>query len=290
MSERRFATIQVIVATWLFSFVGPLAKLLPLSAGAIAFWRGVFGVVALICFAAMTRVQVSRVWRYQHALALLATGLLTAGNWYFYVLAAKISTVAVAVVVLFTYPLFTALLEPWVFRERFRWHHVAGGLVVLAGILLLTPTFSLSDSTTLGALCALVASLSFTCRNLVSRHFVQLYPATTVMLYQMMACVVLFAPAGLSAMRLPSLKEFMLLFILGFGLTAISQTLFIASLRRLTTSYSSLLVSMQPLYTTAIAIPMLGEVPTRRTIAGGLVILVAVVFSMVMNAQVPNRR
>lgn len=279
------ATLQVLLATWLFSVVGPLAKALPLGAGAIAFWRGAFGVVALLCFAAINRSSALQVKHFGHAFALLATGFFTAGNWYFYVHAAKVSTVAVAVVVLFTYPLFTAIVEPFIFRERFGWYNVVGGVFVLGGILLITPKFGLSDSTTLGAVYALIASLSFTGRNLISRRFVRSYSATTVMLYQMITCTLVFAPAGLGSSRLPNLRELLLLLLLGAGLTAVSQTLFIASLRRLTTSHSSLLVSLQPLYTTLIAIPMLGEVPTGRTVVGGFVILGAVVFSVVMNSR-----
>ncbi|HEY5955744.1 MAG TPA: DMT family transporter [Polyangiaceae bacterium] len=305
MTDSARATLQVVVATVLFSFVGPLAKLLPMNAGAIAFWRSVLGIVALSSFALTNRfrqrsclARKKNLWHGQnahrrvslrHSILLLGTGLFTAGNWYFYVQAAKVSSVAVAVVVLFTYPLFISLMEPLIFRDRFRWINVGSGVFVLAGVMLITDRFSLANTTTLGAMYALVASLSFTASSLTNRRFVRTYSATTVMLHQMLTCSLVFAPAGWVT-GWPGWRIFGLLILLGAGLTAISQTLYVASLRQLTSSHASILVSLQPIYTTLIAIPMLHEVPELSTLGGGALILGAVIGSIVTNSQRRRRR
>jgi drug/metabolite transporter (DMT)-like permease len=311
MTGTATATLQVVVATILFSFVGPLAKLLPLGAGTIAYWRSVLGLLALAGFAIVSRALAANVRnpmqelaarapgaplgavirdgfatrhgdiRWKSSASLLLTGLFTAGNWYFYVQAAKVSTVAVAVVVLFTYPLFISLLEPLLFRDKFRWSNVAAGTLVFLGVALLTERFSLENATTLGALYALIASLSFTASSLTNRWFIRHYSATTIMMHQMFTCALVFAHAGWMS-GWPGMRVFGWLLLLGAGLTAISQTLYVASLQKLTSSYSSLLVSLQPMYTTLIAVVVLHEVPSTNTAAGGMLILSAVIGTIVI--------
>lgn len=285
MMARHRGMVQAIVATLLFSFVGPVAKLLPFSAGAISFWRALLAGAALVAYLLARRQQLWRVRSRSHALGLLGLGALTAANWYFYILAVQVSTVAVAVVVLFTYPLLTALLEPLFFRERLQGWALISGSVVVLGVLLIVPRFTLTDATAQGALYAFIASVSITLRNLISRKAVRSYAASTVILYQASFAAVVFLPSAAATGRWPTPAEWGVLLLLGAGLTAASQVLFVACLRYLTSSFASLVVSVQPVYTTVIALFLLHEVPGSRTLLGGLLVIGAVVFALVMEQR-----
>lgn len=295
--ERDRSIGYVLVATLLFSFIGPVAKLVPQGAGAISFFRAAFALLALATWLAVRRGLA----RERRRLAALfagtpaeraravavhaALGVFLAGNWYFYVLAVQVSSVALAVVCLFTYPLFTAVLEPVFFSEPFRAVDLLAGALVLAGVFVMVERVSGADATALGAFYGVLSALSFTLRNLLGRRAVREHAAETLTLVQFAVATCVFSPCLLVATALPAPRDLLLLAVLGSGLTLSSQLLFIASLKRLSTTVASLIVSLQPALAAAAAFVLLGEVPKSRTIAGGALVLAAVVLALAASAR-----
>ena len=279
--------LRVIVATVLFSFVGPVSKLVALGVGTISFYRASFATLALAAVMALRSLRSARrpflavLPAPRAALELIGLGLLLAGNWYFYVLAIQVSSVVVAVVSLFTYPLITALIEPLVFGQRYRALDLFAGCVVFSGILLVVDHFSLKDASVQGVACGLLASVSITLRNLFSRRALAQRSAQSLNLAQFMVAVLVFAPFLMFERdTTPSLRELVILVIIGGVLTAASWVLFTAALRGLTTTVASFLVSLQPVIATGIAWLLLDERPHLKTLAGGVVILAGVVIAL----------
>ncbi len=280
--QRRRAVVEVMGATLLFSFVGPVAKLVSLGAGAISFWRALFASASLLLVVCWQwRQRRTRLSPRQHA-SLFAMGALMAGNWYFYILAAQVSSVAIAVVCLFTYPLFSALVEPWLFNERYRWWMVVCSVQVATGVALLMGDWDWASANTRGAVYGILAALSLTGRNLWSRRAVRTLHPTHVTLYQFVVALVLFVPFAIAP---PSAGDWGLLALTGALLTTVSQTLFIASLRVLSTGFASILVSVQPIYATLIAWWLLEEVPEASTLLGAALVLAAVFAALVASQR-----
>jgi drug/metabolite transporter (DMT)-like permease len=65
---------------------------------------------------------------------------------------------------------------------------------------------------------------------------------------------------------------------LGVFCTAVAHTLFIQGMRQIRAQTASIISSLEPVYGIVLALVLLGEVPTFRTLAGGAVILIAVLF------------
>ena len=76
--------------------------------------------------------------------------------------------------------------------------------------------------------------------------------------------------------QLFTLRELALLLLLGLGCTAIAHTLFIEGMRTVSAQLASLIASLEPVWGILFALALLGEVPSRRTLFGGAVILGAV--------------
>ena len=112
----------------------------------------------------------------------------------------------------------------------------------------------------------------------------------TVTAYQFAVAAVVFSPFALARTAWPTPAEFVLLAILGGLLTMASQTLFIASLSHLSTSFASILVSLQPIYAVAAAALLLGEVPRPRVLVGGGLVLCAVTLALATRAWARPRR
>src|SRR4029078_9291430 len=69
--------------------------------------------------------------------------------------------------------------------------------------------------------------------------------------------------------------ESALLLVLGVACTGLAHTLFIASMQRLSAHTASVVAALEPVYGIALAALLLQEIPTVRTLAGGVLIVAA---------------
>lgn len=97
-------------------------------------WRFAIAFLCLLPF--LPRMLAAR----RDMLAAVIAGAGYMGTMFFYFLALQHLTVALTVLILFTYPLFTILLGWLAFREKLTWQNaVAAVLVLLAALLILSP-------------------------------------------------------------------------------------------------------------------------------------------------------
>ena len=64
-------------------------------------------------------------------------------HWVTYFYALKLSNVAIGMLSMFTFPVMTALLEPFFTKQKINSIHIALALLVLIGIYFLVPDFSI---------------------------------------------------------------------------------------------------------------------------------------------------
>ena len=213
--------------------------------------------------------------------ALLVGGLLLGGHWICYFFALQYSTVAIGMLSLFTYPAFTAILEPIILKTRFRASHVLLGTLAMLGIYFLAPNFDLQDNYTKGIVLGLISSILYSLRNIFLKHKVERYPGSTLMFYQLMVVTVLTWPvllvwdtSGITGQWIPTLA-------LALVTTAIGHTLFVMSFKHFSVSTASIISSSQPIYGIIMGILFLNEIPGLNTIIGGTLIITTVIVESV---------
>lgn len=254
------------------------AKLIDLSALAITGWRSVFAVAALaaLMLAAGQRIRLHRGRDYALAMAL---GTLFALHWASYFHAIQLSTVAVGIVALFTFPIMTVLLEPLLDGARPGIADLAAGLAGLAGVALMVPQASLADATTRGVAWGLVSALLYATRNTLQRRHFAHYPGTVAMFWQMLAVVAVALPlAVLAGDAAPETEQWHELALLGVVFTALPHSLLAHSLRHFRAATVGLINCLQVLYATVLSALLLGEIPTPSTALGGTLVIGAAVW------------
>lgn len=270
--------IEINAAALLLGMVPLFVKLVPLGPAGLIFWRSLFGALALGAF-----LLVRRQWQHlsgrRELLAVLGVSLLMAAHWLTYFQAIKLSSVAVAVTAIFTYPALTVLLEPLAFGERPHLLDVVLAVVALAGVGLIVPSLSLGDSAVQGVLWGVLSALLFALRNVFYRRWLRRIGGGQLMLYQLLlvmpAAALLMQPADIA------LRDWALLALLGVVFTGVAHSLFVASMRFLKAKTVSLIACLQPVYGIIAAALALQEYPGARTVMGaGIVLSVAVVESM----------
>jgi drug/metabolite transporter (DMT)-like permease len=267
---------MVNAAVLLFGLAGVLGKMSALPAPLIVLARVVIAAPALAVVARLSRSSL-RPRRTRDLVILAGQGGLLAVHWTTFFQSINVSSVAIGLLSFSSFPLFTAALEPALLRQRPSAIQVAGAILVLPGIYLLVPTFSLSDATTAGVLWGLAAGATFALLSVTNRALTRSYASLAISLYQDSVAAVVLLPVLLfvhPAAPLTS-KQLLALLILGLACTALAHTLFIAGLRTLTAQLASLIASLEPVWGILFALLPLGELPSTRTLVGGATIVAA---------------
>ncbi len=282
MSPRTIALWQLSGAVLLSSLTALFAKLIPLPVLHIIFWRSVVATLAIWLFLRTTGNVIRLASRREYGF-FLGSGSLLAVHWLTYFQSIQLSTVAIGIISLYTYPVITIILEPFFDRQRHRVSDVVVGLIVFGGVFLMAPKFELSNATTRGICWGVFSALVYSIRNIIIRKHVRNYPAPTVMLYQVIATVLVLLPFMFSRFEIYPGRVIGQLMLLGVVFTAIHHTLFAAVLKHFSVKTASIIASVQPAIAAVFAWLIIGEVPALRVVAGGLIVIGAAAFETSRN-------
>jgi drug/metabolite transporter (DMT)-like permease len=284
MSPKTRNLIEINLAALLWGGTALFAKLIELPVGHIIFGRSLMAALALALFLRLTGRRLAlRSVRDAGMLAL--TGALMGAHWLTYFQAIKVSSVAVGIIAIHTYPILTILLEPLFRRERLQWTDGALGVAVLAGVAILVPEFHLRSALGRGVLWGVVSAVFFALRNLLTRPYARRYPGSLVLFYQVLVITVLLLPYALGHPARASNAAFSRMVLLGVVFTALPHALFTSGHAHLKAKTASLVAALLPVYGSLLAVWVLGEIPAVRTVVGGLIVVGVVVVETVRSLR-----
>ncbi len=268
--------IAANIAIVFFGLAGVLGKLSGQPSPIIVLGRVVFAGVILLSVVRMQRSPL-RPRNPREALLLIGQGCLLALHWTAFFQSINVSNVAIGLLSFSSFPLFTAALEPILLKQSPSRIQIIAALLVLPGIYLLVPAFSLQNSTTIGVLWGLLAGATFALLSVANRWLGQHYNSLAISLYQDgIAALVLMPTLWLVPINgLWTPRTLLILLVLGIVCTALAHTLFIASMRQITAQTASLFASLEPVWGIVFGFLLLHEIPNGTTIVGGVIILCA---------------
>jgi drug/metabolite transporter (DMT)-like permease len=264
--------LQINICVLLLGGTSLFAKLISLPADAITLYRSVFGCLALFALILATR-DASRPQSLMDYTMIIFTGLLTGGHWVTFFHAIQISTVAVGILSLYTFPIITALIEPLFDKEMIRPGNLILSGVMFAGILLMIPEFELSNQITAGVLWGLASATMFSIRNILVRRKLPHLSSITTLCFQLVIVSAMLFPFVSFENSLVADNRLPLLLLLGIVFTAAPHVLLLASLHHIKAATASLILCLHPMYSIIFAALIISEAPAPRMIAGGLLII-----------------
>jgi len=275
---------ELNLATVFISTSGALGKFIDMPTPVIIWWRSALAILFLYGFIRFRKIKLTLYSR-REAVVILISGLLTGAHWITYFYALKLSNVAIGMLSLFCYPVITALLEPIFVKIKLDVIHILLGIMVLFGIFLLVPDFSLESSHVQGILFGLVSAIFYALRILISKQLVVKYNGTLLMFYQLVILSVVLIPT-LVFMDTSGIKsEWPFVFMLALVTTALGHTMLVHSLKHFSGSTASIISSAQPVFGIIIAYFFLNEIPTKHTLLGGLIIFLTVIIESVRSRK-----
>lgn len=207
---------------------------------------------------------------------MIVGGCLMGIHWVTYFYSLSLSSVAIGMLSIYTYPVITTFLEPLLLKTRFSKMHLGLAVLVLFGIYFLVPEFSFENEQTLAVAFGVTSAFFYSLRNLLMKQEVEKYNGSVLMMYQMIIITIMLSPVlfifDLSAV--PS--QLVPIFFLAVVTTCFGHTLLLMSFRNFSVTTASIISSAQPVYGILLGLFFLGEHPAVNTIIGGTLIIFAV--------------
>lgn len=272
--------IFLLIATLFGSTSGPLGKFIDLPPPVIIWCRCILGGLFLYAFCYFKKANM-KIYSNRDFLTILISALFFGAHWITYFYALKLSNVAIGMLSLFTYPMLTALIEPLFIKVKFDPMYIVLSLMVLLGLYILAPEFSLQNSYVEAIIFGVISAFFYALRNIISKKLISRYTGTSIMFYQLAVLTVVLLPAIFFMDTSNISTQFPYIIALGLLTTAIGHTMLVSSFKHFSVSTASIISSTQPIFGIILAFMFLNEKPNLNTFIGGSLILATVVIESV---------
>ena len=278
--EYRKSLISLHIAVMLFGLSAVLGQFVTAPAVIVAGGRVICSSLLLFLLSIAGRASLKLKSRKDYGIAVFA-GIILAVHWTTFFQAIQSSSVAIGTITFSTFPLFLTFLEPLLFREKLKVASVLSAAVLLLGVFITIPEFSLENQITIGILWGMVSSLSYAVLSLANRYLSRSYAARTFCLYEQGTAEVVLLRAIFFVKTSWTTQNILGIAAIGFICTAFAHSLYVAAQRKVKAQTAGIISGMETVYGIVYALLFLGEVPGIRELIGGAVILgVALVISL----------
>jgi drug/metabolite transporter (DMT)-like permease len=275
---------NLLLATLFISTSGVLGRYIALPSEIIIWFRAVLAMILLYAFCRYKKIDL-RIKSNKDYAPFFISGVFMALHWVTYFYALKLANVALGLLSLYTFPIIIAFLEPLFFKVKFNPVYILLGLMVLAGLFLLTPEFNIESSQVKGILYGVFSAFCYAIRILILKKQVANYNGTMLMFYQTVIITILLLPTLFYMDSSGLQSQLPYLVLLAFLTTAVGHSLMLHSLKFFSAATASIISSLQPIFGIILAFFFLSEIPTWNTFYGGSLILLTVVIESVRSKK-----
>ncbi len=267
---------------------GSLGRYIVLSPEVTIWVRCVIGALALYLVLKIIKHPTFIGWGKDFRV-LMFTALFLGLHWVTYFYALKMSSVAIGMLSLFSYPVITAILEPFMLKTKHKLNDLLLAMLTFCGVFFLVPEFDLDNGVTIGVGVGVISAVFYAFRNIIIKKSLTGHSGITVMYYQLVILSLMMWPVmfldgwvdnwmGIKSGISP-------LLLLGLLTTAGGHTLFVMSLKHFTVTTVSILSCLSPLFGVLLGYWFLDETPEGNVLIGGGIILVSVVIESVKSVR-----
>lgn len=268
------------LVVFIFGFTGILGKLITLPAMQLVWLRMIIGFlgIGIFIFTAKRPIAVNR----KQLLQYLGIGVIIAVHWIAFFESIKVSTISIALACLSTATLFTAILEPLLFKRKIRSYEIILGIFVIIGLVAIFKfEFQYKLGIILSIFCAFLASIFTVLNGQLTKSFAP----TTISWYEMLGgALVLTLYFGITEpsvfnLSAISINDWMYLLVLGLICTAFAFVASVLVMRHVTPFTVALSINLEPVYGILLALLIFGEEEkmTPGFYIGASIILTAVI-------------
>lgn len=271
----RFGLPALYLAIFLLALTGLFAKLIPLNAISIIQLRGIVATVCLALFSLLQKRSLRLTGARTYA-GVYALGLLLGLHWVTFFHAMQVSSVAVGMLSLFSFPMITIMLEPLFARQRMKAGDFVAGLIMLAGLVIMVgqDVTDLRGQVMQGVAWGVFSAVLFALRNLFQKYHFNHVTSDSLMFHQVVAVGLMLAIfVDYPQVRALDPMDLLKLVLLGILSTAGAHTLLVFSMKQLPVKSVALISCLQPVIAILLAWFVIKETPGVPVLIGGGIVL-----------------
>ncbi len=291
MTHSKHGLSILYVAVFLLSLNGLFSKLIPLDAVSITQLRSVMAAIVLLAFA-LLRKRAIRLKSIKEVIGVYGIGICLGLHWVSFFHAMQVSTVAIGMLSLFTYPVITVFLEPFFNKNKIKFTDIIAAVFVFIGILIIVgDNLNQFDSATMqGVLWGVLSAFLFSIRNILQKYNHSSVSSDGLILHQVTAVsIMLLFFIDIDSLTSLSFNSWLLVVLLGAVSTATAHSLLSYSLKYLAAKSIAMISCLQPLFAAIFAWFILDEEPTTGVMLGGLIIVLVAVYESVYHVGKEKR-
>lgn len=284
---------EFIAGCIIYGMVGIfLSNIHDMHVGSIIFYRLSFGLIILAFYlgirGGLGQLRLKGNKRY-----LVLLGILNVFTMFSYFMAIKSINVSVAVLLLYTAPIYVTLLAPVILKERIAFLGVIALVLSITGVFLVSRpeggfgSLELGGNYLIGLMFGMFAGLSFAFIIFTVRYIRDDYSGISQLFWATAVSIFVLVPYG-GAVSMPVLFDNIRVLIL-FGLvsTAIGSLLYINGLAKIEAHRGSILSLLEPVSVIFFAYFVLNDPITRNMLLGCILILAGAALAMVEKKEYP---
>ena len=212
-------------------------------------------------------------------------GCVLAVHWTSFFHSVQVSTVAIGTMMSVTFPMFVTFIEPVVFREKLRVKSVLSSLILICGVFITIPEFSLANNMTRGILWGVLASLTYAIMTVGNRYFASKYEGMLVCFYEQGTAAIVLLPSLLLVDAEWHATDAALICFVGAVCTAFAYSLYVTAQKRVRAQTAGIITGMETVYGIIYALVLLGEIPSGRELIGCSIIIGVAMYTSVTNSK-----
>jgi drug/metabolite transporter (DMT)-like permease len=272
------ARLQMHFCVFVWGFTAILGKVISLTALNLVLWR--MALTAVFLYFMTRSLRPLRQFVRADWPQIAITGALIALHWVAFYGSVKVSNASIGVVCMAFAPIFSALLEPWLNKQRISWRDLMLSTSVLPGMVLVVG--GIDPSFYWGILLGIIAAGLVAMFSLLSKKLVQKYDVVPLSFAQISSGCVLLLPIALisgQTISIPTSADWPWLLVFAIVCTALPFALSAAALRHMSAFSAQFAVNLEPIYGILFAAWLLNErAQLTTTFYLGAALIVAAVF------------
>ena len=264
--------VAALAASW--GLISVIVAHVDLSATVLVFWRVAIAAVTVAAACAVAgRTDLLRVPEQRPLVA--AVGVVLAVHWYLFFETIKLSSVAVAVLTVYTAPVFLALLAPLFLPERRSRVALLALIPASAGLVLMSTWHAGgAHARPVAIACGLGAALTYALLVIGTKRLrARMGPVTITAWSYGIAAVALAPFLATAGQVVPRGSEILYVLLLGVVFTALSGFLYVGLLGHVTAQAVGILAYLEPVSAAILAWALLGQPLGPQVLVGGALVV-----------------
>ena len=269
--------IEVVTGAILFGLIGIFVKLISdMPLGSIIFYRLLFAIAMVALYLSYCGKFNEITLREKKGYVLLL-GVFQAGAMLSYFTAIKYTSVSIAVLLLYTAPVYVIILSPLLLKESITRNSMFALLLSITGVIMIVhPRFTFNDSGSslnMGIVTGMLSGLFYAMMIVVSRHLKSHYTGTAQAWWAFIVTLLVFLPYSVMVPAGVVVNNLLLLVLFGLVPTAAGAVLYLNGLRLVKAQNASIIGLLEPASAVVFAFIILNEPVSTVTLLGGGLIL-----------------